>query len=140
MKARVKWVEQATFVGESGSGHAVVMDGPLDHGGRDLGIRPMEMILLGTGGCTAFDVVHIMKKSRQPITDCVVELSAERAETEPKVFTKIHIHFIVTGKDLPEKQVERAVNLSAEKYCSATQMLSKVVEITHDYEIVNLEG
>ena len=139
MKARVKWVEQATFVGESGSGHAVIMDGPPDHGGRDLGIRPMEMILLGTGGCTAFDVVHIMKKSRQPITDCVVELSAERAETEPKVFTKIHIHFIVTGKDLPEKQVERAVSLSAEKYCSATQMLGKVVEITHDYEIVNSE-
>jgi len=138
MKARVKWVEQATFVGESGSGHAVVMDGPPDLGGRDLGIRPMEMILLGTGGCTAFDVVHILKKARQPITDCVVELSAERAETEPKVFTKIHIHFIVTGRDLPEKQVQRAVSLSAEKYCSATQMLGKVAEITHDYEIVNL--
>ncbi|WP_455367170.1 OsmC family protein [Kaarinaea lacus] len=139
MKARVKWVEQATFVGESGSGHAVVMDGPPDLGGRELGIRPMEMILLGTGGCTAFDVVHILKKSRQPITDCVAELSAERAETEPKVFTKIHIHFIVTGRNLPEKHVERAVNLSADKYCSATQMLGKVAEITHDYEIVNLE-
>jgi putative redox protein len=139
MKARVKWVEQATFVGESGSGHAVVMDGPPDLGGRELGIRPMEMILLGTGGCTAFDVVHILKKARQPITDCVVELNAERADTEPKVFTKIHIHFIVTGRDLPEKQVQRAVSLSAEKYCSATQMLGKVVAITHDYEIVNLE-
>jgi putative redox protein len=138
MKARVKWVEQATFVGESASGHAVVMDGPPDLGGRNLGIRPMEMILLGTGGCTAFDVVHILKKARQPITDCVVELSAERAAVEPKVFTKIHIHFIVSGRDLPEKQVERAVNLSAEKYCSATQMLGKVAQITHDYEIVNL--
>lgn len=138
MKARVKWVEQATFVGESGSGHAVVMDGPPDLGGRDLGVRPMEMILLGTGGCTAFDVVHILKKARQPITDCVAELTAERAETEPKVFTKIHIHFIVTGRGLSEKQVQRAVSLSAEKYCSATQMLGKVAEITHDYEIVNL--
>ena len=97
MKARVKWVEEATFVGESGSGHAVVMDGPPDHGGRNLGVRPMEMILLGTGGCSAFDVVHILKKGRQPVTDCVVELSAERAETEPKVFTSIHMHFIVTG-------------------------------------------
>jgi len=138
MKARVKWVEQATFIGESGSGHAVVMDGSPEYGGRDLGVRPMEMILLGTGGCTAFDVVHILKKARQPIADCVVELNAERAETEPKVFTKIHIHFIVTGRDLPEKQVQRAVSLSAEKYCSATQMLGKVAEITHDYEIVNL--
>lgn len=139
MKARVKWVEQATFMGESESGHAVVMDGPPDLGGRNLGIRPMEMVLLGTGGCTAFDVVHILRKGRQPITDCVVELSAERAPTEPKVFTKIHIHFIVTGRDLPDKQVERAVKLTAEKYCSATKMLGQVAEITHDYEIVNLE-
>lgn len=139
MKARVKWVEQATFVGESGSGHAVVMDGPPDHGGRNLGIRPMEMVLLGTGGCTAFDVVHILRKGRQPITDCVVELSAERAPTEPKVFTKIHIHFIVTGRNLPDKQVARAVELTAEKYCSATKMLGQVAEITHDYEVVNLD-
>lgn len=138
MKARVKWVEEATFVGESGSGHAVVMDGPPDHGGRNLGVRPMEMILLGTGGCSAFDVVHILKKGRQPVTDCVVELSAERAETEPKVFTSIHMHFIVTGHNLPEKQVQRAVSLSAEKYCSATQMLGKVAEITHDFELINL--
>jgi putative redox protein len=139
MKARVKWVEQATFVGESGSGHAVVMDGPPDHGGRNLGIRPMEMVLLGTGGCTAFDVVHILRKGRQPITDCVVELSAERAAEEPKVFTKIHIHFIVTGRNLPDKQVARAVELTAEKYCSATKMLGQVAEITHDYEVVNLD-
>lgn len=138
MKARVKWIEGAAFVGESGSGHAVVMDGSPDHGGRNLGPRPMEMVLLGTGGCSAFDVVHILKKGRQPVTDCVVELNAERAETDPKVFTKIHMHFIVTGRNLPEKQVERAVSLSAEKYCSATQMLGKVAEITHDYEILNL--
>jgi putative redox protein len=131
--------ETLAIVGESGSGHAVVMDGPPDHGGRNLGIRPMEMVLLGTGGCTAFDVVHILRKGRQPITDCVVELSAERAAEEPKVFTKIHIHFIVTGRNLPDKQVARAVELTAEKYCSATKMLGQVAEITHDYEVVNLD-
>ncbi len=138
MKGRVKWVEQATFLAESGSGHAVVIDGAPEHGGRNLGVRPMEMVLLGTGACSAFDVVHILKKGRQPITDCVVEISSERAETEPKVFTKIHMHFIVTGNNLPENQVKRAVELSAEKYCSATQMLNKVAEITHDFEVVNL--
>ncbi|WP_455366026.1 OsmC family protein [Kaarinaea lacus] len=137
MKGRVKWVEQATFLAESGSGHAVVIDGAPEYGGRNLGVRPMEMVLLGTGACSAFDVVHILKKGRQPITDCVVEMSSERAETEPKVFTKIHMHFIVTGDNLPENQVKRAVELSAEKYCSATQMLNKTAEITHDYEIVN---
>jgi len=135
MKARVKWVEAATFIGESGSGHAVIMDGPPEGGGRDLGIRPMEMLLLGMGGCTAYDVVHILKKARQPVTDCVVELDAERAETEPKVFTRIHVHFVVTGFDLPEKQVARAVDLSAGKYCSASIMLGKVVRITHDFEV-----
>ena len=138
MKGRVKWVEQATFLAESGSGHAVVIDGAPEHGGRNLGVRPMEMVLLGTGACSAFDVVHILKKGRQPVTDCVVELTSERAETEPKVFTKIHMHFIVTGNNLPENQVKRAVELSAEKYCSATQMLNKVAEVTHDYEVVNL--
>ncbi len=135
MKARIKWVEAATFLGESGSGHAVVMDGPPEGGGRDLGIRPMEMLLLGMGGCTAYDVVHILKKSRQPVTDCVVELVAERAETEPKVFTRIHAHFVVTGNDLLDKQVKRAVELSAGKYCSASIMLGKVAKITHDFEI-----
>jgi putative redox protein len=138
MKARVKWVENATFLGESGSGHCVTMDGPPEYGGRNIGVRPMEMILMGVGGCTAFDVVHILKKARQPITDCVVELHADRAIQDPKVFKKIHIHFIVTGKELPASQVERAVRLSAEKYCSATLMLSQTVEITHDFEIVNL--
>ncbi|MFO7604037.1 MAG: OsmC family protein [Gammaproteobacteria bacterium] len=135
MKARVKWVEAASFIGESGSGHAVVMDGPEAFGGRNLGVRPMEMLLLGLGGCTAFDVVHILKKQRQPIKDCVVELSAERAETEPKVFTKIHVHFIVYGDELQEKQVARAVTLSAQKYCSASIMLGKVAEMTHDFEL-----
>ena len=136
MKARIKWVQDATFLGESASGHAVVMDGPPDHGGRNLGVRPMEMLLLGMGGCTAFDVVHILKKARQPISDCVAELAAERAETDPKVFTKIHVHFVIKGKGLKEAQVKRAVELSAEKYCSASIMLGKVAEITHDYEIV----
>ena len=136
MKARVKWVEQATFLGESGSGHAVVMDGPPDYGGRNLGVRPMEMLLLGMGGCSAFDVVLILKKARESIEDCVVELTAERAESGPKVFTRIHVHFIVSGEGLAEKQVARAVQLSAEKYCSASIMLGKTAEITHDFEIV----
>lgn len=137
MKARVKWLEEATFVAESGSGHAVVMDGPPDLGGRNLGVRPMEMLLLGMGGCTAFDVVHILKKARQPVTDCVAELEAERADTDPKIFTRIHVHFVISGQGLDEKRVARAVELSAEKYCSASIMLAKGgVEISHDYEIV----
>ncbi|HHH43231.1 MAG TPA: OsmC family protein [Gammaproteobacteria bacterium] len=135
MKARIKWVQDATFLGESGSGHAVVMDGPPDHGGRNLGVRPMEMLLLGMGGCTAFDVVSILKKSRQDIRDCVAEIEAGRADREPKVFTRIHVHFIVTGKDLSEKRVARAVELSAQKYCSASIMLGKTATITHDFEI-----
>ena len=136
MKARVKWVEEMTFVGESGSGHSVVMDGPPGSGGRDLGIRPMEMLLLGMGGCTAFDVMLILRKSRQQVTDCVVELEATRADTDPKVFTRIHVHFVVTGHQLADRQVARAVELSAEKYCSASIMLGKTATITHDYEIV----
>jgi putative redox protein len=135
MKARIKWVQDATFVGESGSGHAVVMDGPPEHGGRNLGVRPMEMLLLGMGGCAAFDVVHILKKSRQPVTDCEAELEAERAGEDPKVFTAIHVHFIVTGRGLSEKHVARAVELSADKYCSASIMLGKTAQISHDYEI-----
>jgi putative redox protein len=136
MQARVKWVENVCFVGESGSGHALVMDGAADGGGRNLGMRPMELLLIGMGGCTQFDVVTILKKARQHITDCVAEITAERAETVPKVFTKIHVHFIVTGKGLAPAQVERAIKLSAEKYCSASLMLGKVAEVTHDYEIV----
>jgi len=135
MKARIKWVQDATFLGESGSGHAVVMDGPPDFGGRNLGVRPMEMLLLGMGGCASFDVVLILNRSRQDISDCVAEIEAERAEQDPKVFTAIHVHFIVTGKQLNEKRVARAVELSAEKYCSASIMLGKTATITHDYEI-----
>lgn len=135
MKARVKWLEDMTLVGESGSGHAVVMDGPPDLGGHNLGIRPMEMLLLGMGGCTAIDVLHILKKARQAATDCVVEMEADRAETEPKVFTRIQVHFIVSGKNLSENHVRRAVELSAEKYCSASIMLGKTAEITHTYEV-----
>ena len=135
MKARIKWVEGASFLGETESGHAVLMDGPPDGGGRNLGPRPMEMVLIGTGGCTAYDVVAILKKQRQQITDCVAEIQAERADTDPKVFTKIHFHFIVSGKDLKSEQVERAINLSAEKYCSASIMLGKTAEISHDFEI-----
>ena len=135
MKARIKWVEDVMFVGESGSGHTLVIDGPPEHGGRNLGIRPMELLLQGLGGCTAFDVMLILKKSRQQVTDCVVEIEAERAETEPKVFTRIHVHFIVTGHGLKEKVVQRAVQLSAEKYCSASIMLGKSAEISHDFEV-----
>lgn len=135
MRARIKWVEDVMFVGESGSGHSVVIDGPPEHGGRNLGIRPMELLLQGLGGCTAFDVMMILKRARQPVTDCVLEIEAERAETEPKVFTKIHVHFIISGTGVSEKHVQRAIQLSAEKYCSASIMLGQVAEITHDYEL-----
>lgn len=135
MKVRIKWVEDVSFVGESETGHAVVLDGAPENGGRNIGMRPMEMLLIGMGACTAFDVVTILKKSRQPIVDCVAEIVAQRADEIPKVFTKIHVHFVITGNNLNETQVERAVKLSAEKYCSASIMLSKSVEITHDYEI-----
>lgn len=136
MKARVKWVENVCFMGESESGHAVILDGAPEAGGRNLGMRPMEMLLIGMGGCTSFDVVTILKKARQPVIDCVAEMEAERAAEVPKVFTKIHVHFVVTGKGLNAVQVERAVKLSAEKYCSASIMLGKSVDITHDFEIV----
>lgn len=135
MKARIKWVEHASFVAESGSGHALLLDGAPEHGGRNLGIRPMEAVLIGLGGCTAFDVVAILRKSRQAVTDCVVELSADRADEAPRVFTRIHMIYRVRGRDLGEPQVRRAVSLSAEKYCSATAMLKNSVEITHDVVI-----
>ncbi len=139
MKARVQWAGEALFLGESGSGHAVVMDGPPDAGGRNLGIRPMEMLLIGLGGCSNFDVVSILRKGRQPVESCEVFLDAERAGEEPKVFTRIHLHFVVKGRGLKEAQVKRAVELSAEKYCSASIMLGRAgVDITHDYEIVEL--
>ncbi len=127
------------FIGESGSGHALIMDGPPEHGGRNRGPRPMEMLLLGMGGCTAFDVVHILQKGRHPVTDCEVEINAERADTEPKVFTRIHVHFIVSGRQIQEPAVNRAIKLSAEKYCSASIMFAKSAVITHDYEIRNVE-
>ena len=136
MKTRVKWLDHMTFVGESESGHSVVMDGPPEAGGRNLGIRPMEMILLGLGGCSSFDVLMILQKGRQKVTNCHVEISAERAETDPKVFTKIHAHFVLEGKNLNQKQVAKAVSLSADKYCSVSIMLASTVEITHDYEII----
>jgi putative redox protein len=133
MKARVKLVDGMMFVGESGSGHAVVMDGAPEYGGRNLGIRPMEMLLIGLGGCTAFDVVQILRKGREQVSDCEVEVIAERAETDPKVFTKIHLEYHVAGKDLAPAKVERAIQLSKEKYCSASIMLGAVAEITHSW-------
>jgi putative redox protein len=141
MKARIKWIDDVMFVGESDSGHSLVMDGSPDHGGRNLGMRPMELLLQGLGGCTSFDVMLILRKARQPVRDCVCEIEAIRAESDPKVFTRIHIHFIVSGKGLSEKHVKRAIELSAEKYCSASIMFAKTAEITHDYEIrEGLEG
>ncbi|MCB8821393.1 OsmC family protein [Microvirga rosea] len=137
MKARVKLVDGMAFVGESGSGHAIVMDGAPEYGGRNLGIRPMEMLLIGLGGCTAFDVVQILRRGRENVTDCVVEVEAERAEADPKVFTKIHIVYRVTGRDLAPAKVERAISLSKEKYCSASIMLGAVAEITHEWSVVD---
>ncbi len=136
MEATVKWVDGRMFLGESGSGHTVVMDGPPDHGGRNMGIRPMEMLLLGVGGCSSFDVMDILEKGRHQITDCKTEVTAERVDTIPSVFSKIHLHFIVSGKTLKTAVVERAVKLSAEKYCSASIMLSQSVEITHSFEVI----
>ena len=135
MKARVQLVQGMTFVAESGSGHAVVVDAAPDVGGRDLGPRPMELVLMGTGACSAIDVVHILRKARQEVTDCVVELDSERADEDPKVFTRIRMHYVVTGKGLARNQVERAIKLSKEKYCSATSMLAHTAEVTYDFEV-----
>ena len=141
MQATVKWVDNAMFLGESGTGHSVVMDGAPDQGGRNLGVRPMEMLLLGMGGCSAFDVMAVLRKSRQQVVDCRVELEAERADAVPSVFTRIHLHFVVTGVALKESHVARAVQLSAEKYCSASIMLESAgVEISHSHELVEFEG
>jgi putative redox protein len=136
VKASVKWIENVTFLAESESGHTVVIDGPESAGGRNIGIRPMELVLLGVGGCTSFDVISILQKARQDVTDCVAEIQAERADDVPSVFTRIHFHFVVTGNNLKEAQVKRAIDLSADKYCSASIMLGRGgVDITHDYEI-----
>jgi putative redox protein len=140
MKARVKWVEGVSFVGETGSGHAMVIDGAPEHGGRNLGARPMELVLTGAAACTAFDVVLILRKARQPIADCAVEAEAERAGTEPKVFTRIHLRYAIAGRGLDPRQVERAVKLSKDKYCSATLMLAKTAEITYEIDIVDAEA
>lgn len=136
MKASVKWLGNAAFEAESGSGHTLVMDGPPDVGGENRGPRPMEMLLLGTAGCSAFDVVHILQRGRHPVADCQVNVEAERADQPPKVFTRIHLHFKVAGEGLSEKAVARAVQLSAEKYCSASIMLSQAAEVTHSHELV----
>jgi putative redox protein len=140
MKARIKWLEGMTYVAEAGSGHALVVDGPPDMGGRNLGVRPMELMLMGLGSCSAVDVVHILKKARQGISDCEVQLDAERAASAPRVFTRIRLHFVVTGSNLSEKQVKRAVALSTEKYCSASIMLGRSVTIEHTYEIRQTNG
>lgn len=137
MRARVKWLEGAAMMGEAASGHALVMDGPPDLGGRNLGVRPMELLLIGMGGCTQIDVVHILRKARQDLTGCEVVLEAERATSDPKVFTRIHAHFILRGRNLSETHVARAIRLSAEKYCSASIMLGATAQISHDYEILN---
>ena len=139
MHARVKWLDHMSFVGESGSGHSVVLDGSPEHGGRNLGVRPMETVPIGLGGCTAFDVVLMLQKSRQNVVDVEVSLDAERAEDIPHVFTTIKAHFKVWGRELSAKHVERAVNLSADKYCSATKMLEKSAEITYSWEIIDSE-
>ena len=137
MKCRIKWLDHMSFVGESGSGHSVVMDGAPEAGGRDLGVRPMEMLLLGLGGCTSFDVVSILHKTRQKVDDCQVEIEAERATEGPKVFTRIHLHFTISGRDIDEAKVARAVALSADKYCSASRMLEKTATVTHDFEVID---
>ncbi len=138
MKVRVKWIENVAFVGETESNHSIVMDGAAEGGGRNIGPRPMETVLAGTGGCTAYDVVAILRKSRQDITDCVVDIEADRASEDPKVFTRIHFHFTIKGRNVKKEHVERAIHLSAENYCSASIMLGKTAKISHDYEIVDI--
>jgi putative redox protein len=140
MKARVKWVEDRTFIGESGSGHKFVFGTAHGPEGKTPGPSPMEMVLIGTGGCSAFDVVQILEKGREAIEDCTVELVAERADKDPKVFTRIHMHFVVKGRRLGSGKVQRAIELSVEKYCSASAMLAKTAAITHDFEIVDTAG
>jgi putative redox protein len=135
MNTTVKWIDNMLMVGESASGHAIVMDGPKELGGQNLGVRPMEMLLLGMGGCTTIDVVSTLKKMREIVNDCQLEISAKRADEHPKVFTKIHLHFMLKGENLNAKKVAKAVSLSADKYCSASIMLGKTAIITHDFVI-----
>ncbi len=138
MQASIKWIGAMAFEGVSGSGHTVVMDTSPEFGGNDKGPRPMEMLLLGMGGCTSIDVMNILRKARQDVSDCVAEITAERADEIPKVFTRIHVHFKITGKALEAKRVEHAISLSAEKYCSASIMLGKTAQITHDFELLEI--
>ena len=138
MKARIKWIDGVSFEATSGSGHRLILDGAPEHGGQNAGMRPMEAVLIGVGACSGFDVVSILKKARQQVSDCVVELEAERAESPPKVFTRIRMRFVVSGTDLKPSAVQRAVDLSAEKYCSATAMLRPTVDIRHEVEIVGV--
>ena len=139
MKTQLKWAGNAVFIGRASSGHTVVMDGPAEGGGRNLGPRPMEMLILGMGACSTYDVIYILKKSRQEITDCELMIISKRAESDPKVFTDIQLHFVVSGRNLKQKQVEHAIKLSAEKYCSASIMLGATANITHDFEIINVD-
>ena len=139
MRARIEWLDEVSFEAQSGSGHRLILDGAPEHGGRNAGMRPMEAVLIGMGACSAFDVVSILKKARQAVSDCVVELEADRAETPPKVFTRVRMRFVVSGTGLKRAAVERAVNLSADKYCSATAMLRPTVDIRHEVEIVEIE-
>jgi putative redox protein len=136
MKARIKWIDGVAFLAETQSGHTIIMDGAPEGGGKNLGPRPMELMLSGAGGCSAYDVIVILRKARQQVTDCVIEIDAERAETDPKVFTRIHFHFVVTGHGVDAKHVEKAIKLSADKYCSATAMMAKTAAVTHDFEIL----
>ncbi len=138
MNTTVKWIDGMMMVGESASGHTIVMDGPEELGGKDLGVRPMEMLLLGMGGCTTVDVVSTLKKMRENVQDCRVEISAERADEHPKVFTAIHLHFIVEGDNLSDKKITKAVSLSADKYCSASIMLAKTATVTHNFEVIQI--
>jgi len=138
MKTRITWKANVSFLAEAGSGRSVLMDGAPEAGGQNAGPRPMEMLLMGLGGCTAFDVVMILKKGRHDIRDCVVEIEAQRASVDPKVFTDIHLHFIITGKNMNSLHVERAIDLSAEKYCSASIMLKSTAKITHDFELIDV--
>lgn len=139
MKASIKLSDGVSFVGTGDSGHSIVMDAAPQAGGENKGPRPMELVLIGMGGCTAFDVVHILRKARQEITACVADIEADRAETDPKVFTRIHIHFVVSGKNLDAKKLQHAIELSATKYCSASIMLAKTAKITHDFEVREVE-
>ena len=140
MKARIKWVEDRTFTAQSGSGHVITLGNSRDADGRSLCTSPMEMVLIGLGGCTAFDVVHILQRSREPITDCVTELEAERAAHDPQVFTRVHIHYTITGSGLSRDKVARAIDLSATKYCSASAMIGRTAQITHDFELIDAQA